>query len=293
MVGWVIAMGISCAHLSSAWAGGILLLSDARVSQYQEALAGAKEVIPSATVVNAVDPTAAQSIDAMHPDVVVAIGQKALELAQGTAGKTPIVYCMVLQSHDASSASVTGVRLEVAAAFQIQQFALVDSRAKRIGVIFDPRVSGPFIEEASRAARSHGVSLVTRTVSSPKDVRSAFGEIIDNIDALWLLADPHLVTVEMFKFLLEKTLEHRVALFGFLDKATQLGALASIAADYRGVGTTAARLAQEITAKPENARTLPAPKTSPGALTINLRIAKQLGIDVPEEVVAIAHQVFR
>jgi putative ABC transport system substrate-binding protein len=95
----------------------------------------------------------------------------------------------------------------------------------------------------------------------------------------------------MFSFLLVFTLEHKIALFGFSDSFTQAGALVSVAPDYQEIGRRAARMAAEGALKP--GAPLPAAMTSPGALTVNLKTAKQLGLDIPQSVLSRARQVYR
>jgi putative ABC transport system substrate-binding protein len=169
----------------------------------------------------------------------------------------------------------------------------VHAAAKRVGVIYDPRTSAAFMEDAVKAAGALGVTLVARPVSDAREVRTALSEIADGIDVLWLMPDPRLISAEMFNYLLIFTLERRIALFGFLDSFTQAGALASVAPDYHEIGRRAAQLAAEVAARPADARLpLPPPTTSPGALSVNTKTAQQLGVAIPPSVLAKARQVY-
>jgi putative ABC transport system substrate-binding protein len=284
-----IAVGPPTAH-----AGGVVALADARVSQYKDALVAAREVAPSVPVVDVGAGDAADQLQRLDPAVVLAIGQKALQVARAATPERPIVFAMVLGAGAAPSRTVTGVRLEVPANVQLEQLRHVAPSVKRIGVIYNPKTSGAFIEEALKAAGRVGLTLVSRPVTDPKEVRPALSDIAGAIDALWLMADPRLVTAEMFNFLLGFTLERKIALFGFLDSFTQAGALASVAPDYQEIGRRAARLATEIANKPAGDRVpVPPPQDSPGALTVNMKTAKQLGVDVPSAVLSKARQVYR
>jgi putative tryptophan/tyrosine transport system substrate-binding protein len=92
---------------------------------------------------------------------------------------------------------------------------------------------------------------------------------------------------------LSTTLERRIALFGFLDSLTQAGALASVAPDYLEIGRRAGKLASELARTAETRSSVPPVTASPGSLSINLKTAKQLGLDISPGVQAKARQIFR
>jgi putative ABC transport system substrate-binding protein len=272
-------------------AGGVAVVGDARVAQYKDALSGVREVLRDAPLV---DPSASDAVDQLKrldPAVALVVGQKALQIVRAASPATPVVYCMVLGNAATPSRTASGVRLEVPPANQLEQLKQVHPAARRVGVIYQPQVSGPFLEEAMKVSGRLGITLVSRPVQDAKEVRTAIGEIAGGIDALWLMPDPRLISAEMFSFLLVFTLEHKIALFGFSDSFTQAGALVSVAPDYQEIGRRAARLANDAAQKP--AAPLPAPTTSPGALTVNLKTAKQLGLEIPQSVLSKARQVYR
>ena len=280
-----------CARLAAA--GGVVALGDGRVVQYREALEAARQVVPTAAVVDSNAGDAATQLRRADPGVILAVGQRALQVARAAAPGTPTVFCMVLGGAAAASRTVTGVKLEVAPATQLALMKQVDSHAKRVGVIYEPRASAAFLEDAVKAAGSLGLTLVARPVGDAREVRSALAEIADGIDALWLMPDPRLITAEMFNFLLVFTLEHKIALFGFLDSFTQAGALASVAPDYREIGRRAGKLAAELAQRGDSRAPVPQPLPSPGALSVNLKTARRLGVDVPSSVLGKAQKVYR
>jgi len=276
----------------AALAGGVVAIGDEKVAQYREAIGAVRQV---AKDVRLIDPGAADAADQVKkadPAVLLVVGQKALQLAHAAAPSTPTVFCMVMAA--APSRTVTGVKLEVAPSVQLQMMKQVDPSAKKVGVIYEPKASGGFLEEAIKAAGSLGLTLVAKPVADAREVRSALAEIADGIDALWLMPDPRLINAEMFNYLLVFTLEHKIALFGFLDSFTQAGALASVAPDYEEIGRRAARMALDLLSKPAEARVpVPAPSSSPGVLSVNVKTAKRLGVDVPQSSLARARQVYR
>lgn len=279
---------------SRAYAAPIVIVTDSRVAQYKEALGAAKAELSNPPVVELTSPDLAAQLQRAEPVVALAIGQRAIQVIQARQPQLPIVYCMVLGSAAPAVRNVTGVRLEVQPEQQLALLRRVHPEAKRLGVLYDPRTFSGFVAEVSKAAGASGVTLVSRPVSDGLAVRPALTQMIEGIDALWLLPDPSLITSDMFNFLLVYTLEHKVALFGFFDSLTRAGALASVSPDYPQIGRLAARLALEIAARPAEARLpLPAAQWSPGVLSINANTAQQLGIDLSSQAQAKASQVYR
>ena len=279
---------------SRAYAAPVLIVTDSRVAQYKEALSAAKAELPSSPVLELTSPDLAAQLQRAEPAVALAIGQRALQMIQARQPQLPIVYCMVLGSAAPTARTVTGVRLEVQPEQQLALLRSVHPEAKRLGVLYDPRTFSGYVAEVSKSVGPSGVTLVSRPVSDGLAVRPVLAQMIEGIDALWLLPDPSLITSDMFNFLLVYTLEHKVALFGFFDSLTRAGALASVSPDYPQIGRLAARLALDIAAKPAEARLpLPAAQWSPGVLSINANTARQLGIELSAQAQAKASQVYR
>jgi putative ABC transport system substrate-binding protein len=270
----------------------VVILTDGRVSQYREALTAAREVLRDSAVIDLNDADAAARV--APAEVVLAIGQRAAQLAESGAASAAIVACMILGRSIAGSRRVTGLRMEVSPDTQLTFFRRVHSGLKRLGVIYQPKVSGDYLSEAQRVAASLGIILTPRAVSDAREVRGVLTELVAGVDGLWLLPDPQLITADMLNFLLVTTLERKLPLFGFLDSFTKLGALAAVAPDYKGIGQRAARIAGELAARAPEARLpVPAMAGSPGLYSLNLKTARQLGIDIPADVVASATTVYR
>lgn len=270
----------------------VVIVTDGRVAQYREALNAAKTALQNPPVLELAAADFGAQLQSAAPAVVLAIGQRAIQAVIGSQPQLPVVYCMVPGGAAPTARTVTGVRLEVQPEQQLALLRRVHPDVKRIGVLYDPRSFGSFVAEASKAAGAAGISLVLRPVGDGMAVRTLLGQLIDSVDALWLLPDPGLITADMFNFLLVYTLEHKVALFGFFDSLTRAGALASVSPDYPQIGKLAARLAAEIAAKPAESRLpLPPVQWSPGTLSINANTAQQLGIELSSEAQAKASQV--
>src|SRR5262249_7684327 len=142
-----------------------------------DALRAAREVLRDLPVVDAAAGNAVEQLRKADPIVMLAVGQKALQLARQALPDRPTVYCIVLGPQAVATRTVTGVRLEVSPVFQLERIKQVHPSVKRVGTLYDPRTSGAFMEEAVRAAGRLGLTLVSKPVNEIKEVPAALSEI--------------------------------------------------------------------------------------------------------------------
>lgn len=285
---WLFLALISTAALAQP-----LVLVETKVAQYRDASAAVRRHLTGARELDPSDASAPEAIKAAP--VVVAVGQKALNLATQHAAGVPVVFCMVLGASSRQlSGNVTGVPLEPDPAATLRHVKQVMPAAKRVGFIYNKTASELFGAEAQTAAAAEGFSLVTRTVSSAAEVKDAASGALGSIDVLWLPPDPRLFPREVFASVLASASEQRVPVFAFLGTLTEAGALASVHADYDDNGDRAGKLALEILSRPEGKRLpVPPPIFAPGVLTLNLKTAKALGIDVSSKAQSNAKSIIR
>jgi putative ABC transport system substrate-binding protein len=274
--------------------GGVVMLSESAVAQYQETMNGVRSRFSGAVTVIDIDkvPDALGEVRKAHPKAIIAVGIKAASLAAKAISDVPIVYCTVLapEQHGLTGANITGVPLEVPASKQLEQLRAVAPKVKRIGIIHSAAVA-PFVAEATTAANALGMKIVAESIGSSREVADAFARLTGQIDALLLLPDAKVMNKEVFAYLLRASLDANVALFGFLEALTQAGALASISPDYQDIGARAGELVGAVIEHGKGA--LPPKTYSRGALSINLKTAGRLGITVDDRTVRGAKKVFR
>jgi putative ABC transport system substrate-binding protein len=289
----VLVVAVIVCAVAPARADGVVMLTETGVAQYQETMAGVRAHLSGDVVQvdigGAIDPLG--QLRQAHPQVVVAIGIKALSLVARAVPDLPIVYCTVLypDQHGLTGAHITGVPLEIPALKQLEQLHDVAPRVKRIGVLYSPAMA-PFVTEATAAAGKLGIKMVVKGIGSSREVADGFSGLVGQIDALLLLPDSKVMNKEVFNYLLRASLDANIALFGFLEALTQAGALASVSPDYQDIGARAGELVTQVV---EHHGTLPPKTYSRGALSINLKTAERLGIAVDEKMIRGAKKIFR
>jgi len=274
-------MGLVAAAAMPARAGVVLVGND-KAPELKEALDAAQKTAPSFSFADEDSIDAAEQL--RHADVILAVGVRALLLARTVAADKPVVYAMVPAAEAQPGKLITGVALEVPAYAVLVLWKQLRYDSQRIALVYDK--SAPAIAaDAAKAAAAFGLTLVARAVDAT-NVDAAIDELAPKSDAVWIATAGWPVKAAA-------KWRGKVALLGSADQSTALGALFSLAVDAGDIGRRAARLALGIEGRAAAARVpVPAPTTSPGALTLNATTAAALGIDLPETIVKKARKVF-
>lgn len=238
-----------------------------------------------------------QEIKTGKPDLIVAIGVLAAQFARQELAEFAVLYVMVpkLQTEGLTGDNIGGISLDIPIEQQLNVYRSMVKDLNAIGVIFDPQRSGHFIEEARKAAELQDLVLLTREVTSRKQVPAALRELLreEQIDALWMIPDETVVTPESFKFLLISSIENDLPFLAASDIFVKVGALASLTPDYTDLGRQSCELANALTTGEVSLAGLDAVAPAKVNLAINLKTANQIGLSIPEEVIESADVVYR
>jgi putative ABC transport system substrate-binding protein len=289
---------------SPAAAARVAVLMSAKVSEYEEALKGFKETAAhQVAAVYDMDgdldrgrKQLAEIEEKVKPDLIFAVGIWALQAVISRPTSVPVVYAMVLNPPSvigADTKNVTGASMNVPVEQPIRLFKQLGPQIKRIGVIFNKNRTGYLVRQAQVVAREEGLELVTREISSAKEVIGALESFQDGIDALWIVPDEMTLSQAVVQQMLLFSYRKRIPLLGLSDRHAQMGALFSLSfASGEDIGRQAGELAQAILTgraasgvPPTNARKL--------FLTVNLKAAQKLGLEVPRAILTRASNVIQ
>jgi putative ABC transport system substrate-binding protein len=304
LLGVVLAL-LAVAVSTPAEAAKVAVLMSAKVSEYEEALTGFKETAPGHQVAAVYDMDGdldrgrkqlAEIEEKIKPDLIFAVGIWALQAVISRPTSVPVVYAMVLNPPSvigAEAKNVTGASMNVPVEQPIRLFKQLGPQIKRIGVIFNKNRTGYLVRQAQAVAREEGLELVTREISSAKEVIGALESFQDGIDALWIVPDEMTLSQAVVQQMLLFSYRKRIPLLGLSDRHAQMGALFSLSfASGEDIGRQAGELAQAILAgraasgvPPTNARKL--------FLTVNLKAAQKLGLEVPRAILTRASNVIQ
>jgi putative ABC transport system substrate-binding protein len=250
---------------------------------YQRALAGFKRAWdgPVQAHVMEFEEDAVARVKAERPTLILAVGVKAAKAAQGLG--VPVVYCMVLEpeKNGLDAPLMVGVPLEVPPAIQLDLLKRLLPATRSVGLVYNPARSAHEVELAQAAAGKLALSLVAEPAASAAQFPDALRKLVPRAQALWLLADPTVVTQDTFRLMLESAMANRLPLLAFNEDFVRRGALLAVTPDFEGAGAEAARLAREFAdGKKPGELTAAQPRWT---LVVNLTTARTLGISLPPD----------
>jgi ABC-type uncharacterized transport system substrate-binding protein len=218
------------------------------------------------------------------PDLIFAVGIWALQVAVSQATTTPVVYAMVLNPSTivGSARNVTGASMNVPVEHPIRLLKQLGPQIKRIGVIYNQTRTGYLVRRAEAVARENGLVLVASEIRSPRDAIAALETMQDGIDALWILPDETILAPTVVQQMLLFSYRKRIPLLGLSESQAQAGALLSLSfASGEDIGRQAGDLANSILAG-KGAGELPYTTARQVKLTVNLKAAHKLGVEIPK-----------
>lgn len=211
------------------------------------------------------------------PDLILAVGNKALELAIGADG-IPVIHLLAPAATRMAGERprTTGVTMVIPPAKQLEAFKNRIPAIRKIGLIYDPGQSGEFVKAARRAALLKGIELVASKAGSSRQIPSLLAGMAGRVDAFWMLPDPTVTTPDTIEAMLHFSMDTRIPLLAFADKYVDMGATAAVSFDVFDMGRQAGEMARRVMADPGSL--IPVEPPARLNLRINTRVAAKLGI---------------
>ena len=223
---------------------------------------------------------AADAVRALRPGAVVAVGRSGLRLAVDKLADLPLIHALALNPQTLLTPALSatpGAPLNVSPAESLALLKRLAPRVRTVAVVHDPERTR--VNEADRAARELGLELQVRRVSDVSGALRAADQALATADAVLLVPDRTALRPEVLDHVLLRGLERRVPVVGFAAKHVRRGALLAVSVTPEQVAVEAARLAEQRLAGvvgPELGRRRL-------NLSLNLRTAARLGLQVPED----------
>lgn len=283
----------------------VAVIISADIEPYQKALKGFKETVGDRIIVEYdmegdVDrgrKILAEIQSNVNPNLILAIGLWALQVVSSQSTDLPVVYAMVLNPPsilDPTVKNITGASMNVPVDETIRFVKQLVPRIRRIGVIFTPAKTGYLVRQADTVAREEGLQLISEEIRSPKDAVQAVKSLQEKgIDALWILPDDTVLNPKVLEYVFLVSYRKQIPIFGLSERQTQMGALLSLSfASSEDIGRQAGELARAIL-RGQPATEVPYTTVRQVKLTVNLKAARRLRMEIPNSILARANAVIQ
>ena len=228
-----------------AMAYDVLLLQSMHEKGYDEAVRGFKRQYSGSTrrivLSDYAELDLTRIIRGEHPKLIVAVGDRALDVAQKQNG-TPVLYMIALNARPRRS--VSGVSMLFDPAKYLSVFDAVG--AQRVGVLYDPARNGAYVKRALSLASRCGVHLVLREVHAPKETPAMLASLKGKVDALWMLPDTTAVSPASTEAYFLFSQSERVPVVSFADIYLSLGGAVALTIDRFDIGKQLAEMAEKL-----------------------------------------------
>lgn len=243
------------------------------------------------------------------PDVLLAVGTRAaVQLSRERADDQRLAYCMVAGPHQyklsrrPNEAGIT-TDIPVGARLQLLREGLPDARS--LGALYrSDEPSSVASMDQLKAALPASLRLHAVAVDEHDTFADAMEALFSqSIDVVWTEADRHVYESTTIRALLLKSLRHRVPVFGFSIPIVRAGAVLGVGTTPDQQGEQAARLVEDMIAgrdvfadesddvnDPDRTGRIIRPEYQTG---VNLIVAEQLEIRIPDRVIRQADQIFK
>ena len=224
--------------------------------------------------------------------VFFTVGTLATQSAMKEAGDIPIVAALVSNPDELKTGNATGVGLDFSPETHFQWLQRLVPDAKTVGVVFNPKKSANRIEAATQAARSLGLTLVTKQAETPQTLTEALDSLANNIQVLWATTDSTLFSPQTAEAVLLFSFRNRIPVVGLSTAWVKAGALYALDRDYLDLGAQCGEMAGKIL---HGVKASSLPPTSPRKVVymVNLKTAHHLKLDIAQTLIDGAQQVFK
>ena len=288
----------------SAESNRIVVLSGQDLKPYQEVLTGLQQSLAKQGLTLTVEIHGIQGNQAKAQNVLddvkhhgakllVTMGNIATQAAVREITTIPILATMIVTADDIrSSPNATGVLLDFPIETQLQWLKRVLPNAGSVGILFNSKENQLKVETAVKAAKGVGLTLVPKSVETPRSLPDALDEVTRTADVLWGVPDSMVMTPQTAEPILLSTLKNKVPFIGLSASWVKAGALYALDRDYLDIGLQAGELAGKLLS---GATTTALPPISPRKVTyvLNMKTAAAINLDLPQDLIKGALQVFQ
>lgn len=239
------------------------------------------------------------SLEKFAPDLILTVGSAATRIVREKFPDIPTIFAGVLypvlsgfvESLLSPGQKITGASLNLPVETQFRYFKTIIPELKQVGVLYTAGTA-TLIDSAQPIAARMNLELVPIKVEHQKDIARALDSLDGVVQGIWALADPTLFNPLGTKFILLQSLRRGLPVMGFSRHLVESGALFGLDFDYKAVGRQAGEMAAAVLGGADPSQ-IPVSRPDIIWFHYNARTAAHLSIVIPDDLKAVAKEVYR
>ena len=228
----------------------------------------------------------ANSFVSSKVDLIYSIATSTAQAAAQSTNTIPVVFSAITDPESAGilKNNVTGVSDRVDIKQQLQLLLKLDSKIKKVGVIYNSseQNSKVQVDDLKAAAKELGVEVVEKSVIQASEIPQAADALTRESDAIYLPTDNLVASV--VNLLTDKATAAKKVAFGAEAAHVKGGALITQGIDYYEMGKEAGKIAVEILKNGKKPSEIKFKKMDLNDIVINNKTLAAIGINLPEDI---------
>lgn len=228
----------------------------------------------------------ANSFVSSKVDLIYSIATSTAQAAAQATNTIPVVFSAITDPESAGilKNNVTGVSDRVDIKQQLQLLLKLDSKIKKVGVIYNSseQNSKVQVDDLKAAAKELGVEVVEKSVIQASEISQAADALTRESDAIYLPTDNLVASV--VNLLTDKATEAKKIVFGAESAHVKGGALITKGIDYYEMGKQAGKIAIDILKNGKKPSEIKYQRMSLNDIVVNGKTMAALGITLPEDI---------
>ena len=228
----------------------------------------------------------ANSFVSSKVDLIYSIATSTAQAAAQSTNTIPVVFSAITDPESAGilKNNVTGVSDRVDIKQQLQLLLKLDSKIKKVGVIYNSseQNSKVQVDDLKAAAKELGVEVVEKSVIQASEIPQAADALTRESDAIYLPTDNLVASV--VNLLTDKATAAKKIVFGAESAHVKGGALITQGVSYYEIGKEAGKMAIDILKNGKKPSEIKYQRMSLNDIVVNGKTMAALGITLPEDI---------
>jgi putative ABC transport system substrate-binding protein len=235
-----------------------------------------------------------------EPDVIVAIATPSAQTMAASAKRTPIVFSAVtdpvgaklVEAWNKPGEFITGVSDKTPIDKHLALVKRLAPKTRTVGVIYNPGEANAvsILNSVKEEAPKLGLTVVEASAPRSGDVLAAARSLVGKVDAIYIGTDNTVVSA--FEAVVKVGTESKIPVFAGDTASVERGAVAALGFDYYDIGRQTGKVVARIL-NGEKPGTIAVSGVEKMDLYLNLKTAPQMGLEIPQNVIAEAQKVIR